>query len=89
MVVSKQSRVPLNVDYVAPPKGYALFNIDFGFSIPLKKQSVFVSLSVNNVFNSEYRDYLNRFRYYSNELGRNFTFRIKIPFALIQAKKAE
>ena len=89
LIVSKQSRVPFNVDYVAPPKGYALFNIDFGFSIPVKKQSVFVSLSVNNVFNSEYRDYLNRFRYYSNELGRNFTFRIKIPFALIQAKKAE
>jgi len=31
-----------------------------------------VNLNVNNILNTNYRNYLNRQRYYADELGRNF-----------------
>jgi len=79
----------LNSDYVAPPKGYFLMNIDLGTSFKIKNQEVAINFSVNNLANTVYRDYLNRFRYYSNELGRNFTLRIKVPFSIFKASQDE
>ena len=87
--VSQQRNVPINSDYVSPPKGYFLMNLDFGTSFLLKKQVISVNFSVNNLANTIYRDYLNRFRYYSNELGRNFTLRIKVPFSVLNSSKNE
>ena len=88
-VVTQQRNVPLNSDYVAPPKGYLLMNLDLGTSFLVKKQIISINLSVNNLANTVYRDYLNRFRYYSNELGRNFTVRIKVPFSILSSAKNE
>lgn len=85
MGVTQQRNVPLNSDYVAPPKGYFLMNIDLGTSFLIKKQLVSINFSVTNLANTVYRDYLNRFRYYSNELGRNFTLRIKVPFSILNS----
>ena len=82
LTVSKQNHVPPNSDYVPPPKGYTLLNAAIGFSIPVKQQSISISFGVNNMMNVAYRDYLNRFRYYANDLGRNFTLRLKIPFSV-------
>ncbi len=87
--VTQQRNVPLNSDYVAPPKGYFLMNLDMGASFSVKKQLVSINLSINNLANTVYRDYLNRFRYYSNELGRNFTVRIKVPFTILSSAKNE
>ena len=42
----------------------------------------YLSLSVTNLLNTSYREYLNRFRYYADEMGRNITLRIKIPFEI-------
>jgi iron complex outermembrane receptor protein len=43
-------------------------------------QHIRMSLSVTNLANTAYRDYLNLFRYYVNDLGRNVTLRLVIPF---------
>ncbi len=86
LVVATQNRVPPRSDYVPPPKGYTLLNADIGFSIPFKNQLLGVSFGVNNLLNTVYRDYLNRFRYYANDLGRNFTIRLKIPFSVFGNK---
>jgi iron complex outermembrane receptor protein len=32
------------------------------------------------MFDVAYRDYMNRFRYFTDEMGRNFTLRVKVPF---------
>jgi iron complex outermembrane receptor protein len=82
LVVGTQTHVPANSDYVAPPKGYALLNAEAGISLKVKKQLISLSFSANNILNTVYRDYLNRFRYYANDLGRNFTLRLKIPFSV-------
>jgi iron complex outermembrane receptor protein len=79
LIVSKQSRVPPKSDYVLPPAGYMLWATDIGCSFPVLHQQVNASLSVTNLTNVAYRDYLNRFRYFIDDLGRNISLRIKIP----------
>lgn len=80
LMVSKQYNVPQNVDYVASPKGYSLLNFDAGTSLKVNGQLISFNLSVTNALNTVYRDYLNRFRYFSNEVGRNIVLRVKVPF---------
>jgi iron complex outermembrane receptor protein len=41
---------------------------------------VALSLSVYNLFNTTYRDYLNAFRYFAPEVGRNVALRLTVPF---------
>ncbi|HWY11562.1 MAG TPA: TonB-dependent receptor, partial [Bacteroidia bacterium] len=89
LVVATQNHVPPKSDYIPPPKGYTLLNADIGFSIPVKQQLISISFSANNILNTVYRDYLNRFRYYANDLGRNFTLRLKIPFSIFKTVKTD
>lgn len=79
----EQKRVPdfkdnpeLN-DYAPPPPGYGLMNIEVGTI--LTKSKIQAGLSVYNLSNESYRDYLNRFRYFTNEAGINVALRLKIP----------
>jgi iron complex outermembrane receptor protein len=78
--ILKQGRVPENNDYVPPPSGYTLLNATMGFEIKTKSQSIVIGMSANNLLNTVYRDYLNRFRYYCDGMGRNISVRIKVPF---------
>ncbi|MFC4213377.1 TonB-dependent receptor [Pedobacter lithocola] len=78
--VSKQSRVRDNQDFAPAPSAYTLLDADISSTLKVRGNEWNISLSVNNALNTEYRDYLNRFRYYSADLGRNITLRLKIPF---------
>ena len=79
--VLRQYRVPENSDYLEPPNGYNVFHFNAGFSIPTyKKQRLVVDIEINNLFNTVYRDYLNRFRYFTDELGRNYNIKFKLTF---------
>jgi len=79
--VLTQNNVPANSDYLAPPEGYGLLNFKAGFSLPTyKQQKIVVDFEISNLLNTAYRDYLNRFRYYADEMGRNYSLKIKITF---------
>lgn len=65
------------VDISTPPPGYALWNLYAGFS-PAKNFSL--DFSVKNLTDVSYRDYLNRLRYFSDEMGRNFILTLKYNF---------
>jgi len=80
----RQSRVPGNSDYLVPPSEYLLLNATIGFSIPTGKHVMDISLTGNNLLNTAYRDYMDRFRYFNDEPGRNFTVRVRIPFSIIR-----
>ena len=80
LIVAKQSRVPPNSDFAPPPPGYMLWGASVGFSAPLAQRELKVSLSVTNLTNVDYRDYLDRFRYYFADLGRNIVLRLVVPF---------
>lgn len=79
--VLEQKNVPENSDYLAPPSSYNLLGVGVGFTVPTyKQQNLVVNFEINNVLNTVYRDYLNRFRYYSNEMGRNYSLKLKLTF---------
>jgi iron complex outermembrane receptor protein len=78
--VARQSRVHDYQDFTPAPAGYTLIDASVSTNIPVHGYQWAVGLSVNNVFNTEYRDYLNRFRYYSADAGRNIVLRLQIPF---------
>ena len=78
--VATKTRVPPNSDHVAPPPGYGLLNYSMGTDLPLKKHLLNISFTVENLTNVAYRDYLNRFRYYADDLGINFILRTKMNF---------
>lgn len=74
--VTKQWRVPANSDFVAPPAAYTTVNLHTNFTFKIKKQTLDVGMSVLNLLNQSYRDYLDRFRYFTDAMGRNVVMRI-------------
>ncbi|MDH4473616.1 MAG: TonB-dependent receptor [Fluviicola sp.] len=81
--VFEQKRVSENADYVAPPKGYFLLNGSIGLSKKTNgTQSLQLVFEVSNLLNTTYRDYMNRFRYFTDDLGRNWTIKMIVPFSI-------
>ena len=79
--VARQNLVENNQDLVPAPKAYFLIGIEGSLEIKTKKEPITCYFEVDNLFNKQYRDYMNRWRYFANEAGTNFSLRIKIPFA--------
>ncbi|HVX27684.1 MAG TPA: TonB-dependent receptor [Parafilimonas sp.] len=71
MYVLRQTRYEPNSDFVAPPDPYGLWGLSAGTKVSFGDKSLTVDLAVDNLFNVAYRDYLNRFRYYADDIGRN------------------
>ncbi len=86
-LVNKQTRVPANVDFAPPPDSYFLVGGNLSTTLIIKRQPLIFTLSVTNGLNTVYRDYLDRFRYYSDAVGTNITFRLRMPFTLYNKKK--
>lgn len=82
LFVDKQTRVPEGVDFAPPPAAYHLFGLNAGTTLTLKKQQFILTFSIQNAANTIYRDYLDRFRYYNDATGVNYTLRLRIPFTL-------
>ncbi len=80
--VAKQNRFTPGADYQNPPPAYALLHLNAGFGFkPFANAGEWqLHLSCQNMLNQNYRDYLSRFRYFANEPGINFIFRLQIPF---------
>jgi iron complex outermembrane receptor protein len=62
------------------PGEYILFGVETGSSLALHNRDITISLSVDNIFDTSYRNYLSRLRYYADEPGRNFSIRINYNF---------
>jgi iron complex outermembrane receptor protein len=73
--------VPVTVDISTPPKGYQLFHFYSEMTFKtFKNLDTTFALSVQNIFNTTYRDYLNRQRFFVDEMGRNIQLQIKINY---------
>lgn len=80
--VARQTRVPSDYaskDYALPPAGYALLGLETGATVHWGRLPLEVSVAGSNLLNQRYRDYLNRYRYFADEMGRNVTLRVRIP----------
>lgn len=79
--VAEQKRVPLNSDFAPPPPAYHLWNLEFRSEYAINKEHKLKwGLSVQNLLNTSYKDYMNRFRYFAHEIGRNITLRLNYQF---------
>jgi iron complex outermembrane recepter protein len=79
--VAQQRLVPANSDYLPPPPGYSLWNVQVGGVLALSdKKQLELTLTGENIFDTVYRDYLNRFRYFADEMGRNVSLRARWTF---------
>ncbi|WP_020527199.1 TonB-dependent receptor [Flexithrix dorotheae] len=77
--VATQYRAP-DTDFTTPPKGYTLLNLNLDIALPDSKLNTTFGISIENLLNTRYRDYLNRMRYFADDLGRNITLRAKFKF---------
>ncbi|KAB7727647.1 TonB-dependent receptor [Rudanella paleaurantiibacter] len=90
LAVARQHRVPtvssemregtliFRGDFAPPPPGYVLLGAEAGLTLRLGNQPVQVILTGANLANTVYRDYLNRFRYFADEPGRNLSLKLKV-----------
>lgn len=74
--VFKQNHYPPNTLYEAPPNAYVLLNAGAGCSFLIGKQKMDINLTVYNLTNTVYRDYLDQFRYFTDGLGINAVLRV-------------
>jgi iron complex outermembrane recepter protein len=82
VAVARQTRVPRNYearDLLAPPAGYGLLNLELGSTVRWGCLPLEISVAGTNLLNQRYRDYLNRYRYFTDEMGRNVTLRVRVP----------
>jgi iron complex outermembrane receptor protein len=77
--VAQQQFIPNNfIDYLPPPKQYLLTNLNFATELHFMKNPISFGASIYNLFNVRYRDYMNRFRYFADEVGTNVVLRLKM-----------
>lgn len=77
--VNKQWRTPANSDYLRAPNAYFLINATAQTKILIRTLEIYLGISVDNLLNETYRDYMNRFRYFSDEVGRNIQVHLNMP----------
>ena len=91
LYVARQSRVPavssrteagqviFTGDFAPPPPAYFLVGAEAGFAWQVGLgPPIRVVLTGSNLLNTRYRDYLNRFRYFADEPGRNISLKINV-----------
>ncbi|MBV7440943.1 TonB-dependent receptor [Weeksellaceae bacterium TAE3-ERU29] len=67
-------------DISTPPNSYWLFDFNAGISTNWVGKSLDFNLFVKNLFNQSYRNYLNRYRYFADETGRQIQLQAIIKF---------
>nr|WP_321223809.1 TonB-dependent receptor [uncultured Psychroserpens sp.] len=69
------------VDISTPPPTYHLLHLHSDVTFALSdKTNLNVGVSVQNVLNTSYRNYLNRLRYFADDLGRNVMLQIQLNY---------
>lgn len=74
--VARQNHLNEDQDFLAPPDAYFLL----GAEAQTQLRRFTFALGVDNMLNTVYRDYLNRLRYFADEMGMNIQFRLSYQF---------
>ena len=80
LLVREQTGVPKGTIYQLPTDGYGLASLELGAThTAVVGRHVDLSISVNNLFDTRYRDYLSRYRLFVNDTGRDVAVRLRVP----------
>ncbi|ASF42898.1 TonB-dependent receptor [Capnocytophaga endodontalis] len=80
--VAKQTHFEPSQELVSTtPDAYHLFEANIGTTLKIgDQQTLGIRVSAENLLNTEYKEYTNRFRYYAHDLGRNVFVRLNYNF---------
>ncbi|MDA8707687.1 TonB-dependent receptor, partial [Cyclobacteriaceae bacterium] len=78
--VFEQKNILSDQDFVSPPKGYNLTGVKISGERQLGGNRLNIFLRIDNLFNVSYRDYLNRLRYFADDLGINVIMGLNLNF---------
>lgn len=83
--VMEQTQVPIartveEADFLPPPHAYTLWHIKASTRLQLGTSQLRISGNIDNLFNVQYRDYLDRFRYFADAIGRNYSLKFTLLF---------
>lgn len=67
-------------ELIPPPDDYFLLGLGLNTGIKMGTHLVYAGLSVENLLNISYRDYLNRLRYFADEQGLNIRINLRYEF---------
>ena len=81
-MVAKQNNVSPKTDFAPAPDGYALFGAKAGTSFKWRGQRYLLSLELQNMLDTRYRDYTSLLRYYADEPGRQVFLRLGTELSL-------
>ena len=80
-IIVNNELTPVEVNISETPPAYHLIHFSSDVQFKTSEHAVAtLGFSVFNLFNAKYRDYLNRQRFYSDEMGRNFQIQLKINY---------
>lgn len=75
-VVENNAFVDVLVDVSTPPPSYSLLHLNSSMNF----KNLEIGFGIDNILNTRYRQYLNRFRFFADDLGRNFNINLKINY---------
>ncbi|WP_445721429.1 TonB-dependent receptor [Flavobacterium sp.] len=80
-IVVNNELIPVLVPISSSPEAYHLLHFynEMTFQVG-KKNSITTAFSIQNIANTTYRDYLNKQRFFVDEMGRNFQIQVKLNF---------
>ncbi len=76
--VFNQGSILEEQDFLLPPPAYGLMGLKYSTDIQLSTFNSRLFIRVDNVLNVSFREYLNRQRYFANDLGRNIVIGISV-----------
>ncbi|MFV8332090.1 TonB-dependent receptor [Flavobacterium sp. GSP14] len=80
-IIVNNELVPVLVDISTPPPAYQLLHFYSEMKFKTRgKTNATIAFSVQNILNTSYRDYLNRQRFFADEMGRNFQIQLKFNY---------
>ncbi len=69
------------LDLGSTPDGYHLINLHSMVKVlDSKSLNLHLGIGINNLFDTKYRDYLNRLRFFADEVGRSFEISMKLEY---------
>ncbi len=79
--IQNNTTVTRLVEISEPPSAYTLFDLSGSYSFGIwNPKDLTIMASITNLFDTSYRDYLNRQRFYADNIGRNITLNINYKF---------
>lgn len=76
----KQHRYNENQDFIPPPEAYNLLDFHLAAEHQIQGSRLRFTFSAENILNKKYRNYLNRQRYFADEIGRNISMGLSLSF---------